>query len=93
MPLKRYCDITGETANAIYLRHRRGVWKEGVHLHRPAGVDWWVDLAAVRAWVKGDVVNAVAGAVRLESQAAVVDGRNGVVPDLAGGVEPVADHR
>jgi len=93
IPLKRYCQITGETPNAVYLRRLKGVWIEGVELYKPEGSDWWVDLAAVRAWVKGDVVNAVAGAVRLESQAAVVDGRNGVVPDLAGGVEPVADHR
>lgn len=50
IPLKRYCQITGELPNAIYQRKFRKVWLEGVHLTRPNGGDWWVDLAMVNAW-------------------------------------------
>lgn len=52
IPLKRYCQITGETVNAVYLRRMKGIWIEGVELYKPEGADWWVDLAAVQAWRK-----------------------------------------
>lgn len=93
LPLKRYCQITGETSNAVYQRLRKEVWKEGIHAFQPDGSAWWIDLVAVRAWVVGDVVNAVASAVRneeLERQAAAIGQGNRQVPDGTVGVDPVA---
>lgn len=54
IPLKRYCQITGEQPNAVYLRRHRGVWVVGREIFKPEGSDWWVDLVAVAAWVKGE---------------------------------------
>lgn len=52
IPLTRYCQITGEAANAIHQRVHRGVWLVGREVHKPTGGDYWVDLAAVHYWVK-----------------------------------------
>ena len=54
IPLRRYCQITGESHNAIHQRKFKGIWKEGVHLFKPDGSDWWVSLPAVREWVRGE---------------------------------------
>lgn len=90
IPLKRYTQLTGETANAVYLRVRRGIWKRGVHVHQPEGAGLWVNLGAVREWVEGDIVNAVARLVESEAQSSVpAQGHDGK-PDLARGVDPVA---
>ena len=35
LPLARYCQITGENANAIYQRRHKGIWQVGVHLYQP----------------------------------------------------------
>jgi len=52
LPLARYCQITGENANAIHQRRHRGVWVVGRELFKPDGSDYWVDVVAVQEWVK-----------------------------------------
>lgn len=66
LPLKRYCQITGETPNTVYQRKLKKVWLVGRELYRPEGADWWVDLVAVSAWFKASpdvLVDAVANRV------------------------------
>jgi len=63
LPLVRYCQITGENANAIHQRRHRGVWVVGRELLKPEGGDYWVDLVAVQDWVKERTGQTVAALV------------------------------
>lgn len=72
VPLKRYCQITGETPNTVYQRKFKEIWIEGRELYKPEGSDWWVDLVAVRAWMRGrenyiDPVEQLKQAIKSES--------------------------
>lgn len=53
LPLQRYLQITGESANTVYTRRSRGVWREGIEIFRPEGGDLWVSLSGVQAWLRG----------------------------------------
>lgn len=67
LPLKRWCEITGENVNAVHQRIYRKVWKDGVHVTKAEGGGWWVQLAAVRDWIAGATpAEMVASAVRAE---------------------------
>lgn len=67
IPLRRYCQITGESVNSIHQRIHKGTWKAGVHVVKPEGSDhWWVILTAVREWVQVPPVELVASYVQSE---------------------------
>ncbi len=58
IPLKAYCNTTGETIEAINKRIQRGVWKEGVQVLKVDGVkERWIDLAEVTKWARGNRQN------------------------------------
>lgn len=50
LPLKRYCEISGESANTIYQRIHKEIWKEGVEFVKPHKAGIWILLDGVRAW-------------------------------------------
>ena len=52
IPVKRYCQITGESPNTVHQRKFKGVWKEGVHLFHPKGSPMWVSISAVQTWLR-----------------------------------------
>lgn len=55
LPLSQYCEMTGETAEAVTTRVRRGHWLNGVHVRKPEGAkELWVNLRAVEDWAKGE---------------------------------------
>ena len=51
LPLKRYCQLTGESANTIHQRKFQKIWVEGRELHKPEGGGIWVNLAAANLWI------------------------------------------
>lgn len=51
LPLKRYCELTGESANTVYQRIHKGLWKEGEQYAKPAGTGVWVLLDGAAAWL------------------------------------------
>ena len=51
--LKKYCELSGDTMNAIKHRRARGDWIEGIHWTKRAGVVW-INLDKVQAWVESD---------------------------------------
>lgn len=67
IPLKRYCDVMGESSNTVYQRIFKQIWTEGVHYVKPHGTGVWVLLDGVQAWLTarqgGDVVAAVSAKV------------------------------
>lgn len=52
VPVKRYCELTGETANAVRVRRCRGIWIDGKHAKAVPGAGVWVNLEEVEKWVE-----------------------------------------
>lgn len=53
VPLSAYCQMTGETPEAITKRIQRGVWREGLQVLKIDGVkERWIDLLEVNAWAR-----------------------------------------
>ena len=50
--LSRYCELTGDTPDAVHMRRRRGEWVDGRHCHIIGGRRLWIDLAEVNAWIR-----------------------------------------
>lgn len=48
--LKKYCELTGDTAAAVHARRRSGKWLDGVQC-RIADDLLWVNLAEAQKWV------------------------------------------
>ncbi|WP_017761050.1 hypothetical protein [Pseudacidovorax intermedius] len=54
MPLSRYCELYGETPDAVDKRVRSGHWLRDVHVRLPAGSkQLWVNVDAVNDWAAG----------------------------------------
>ena len=52
--MKRYCELSGDTPDAVDCRLRAGHWLKDVHARRPAGSkELWVNLDAVNDWAAG----------------------------------------
>jgi hypothetical protein len=51
--LRRYCDITGETAQAVHDRRRKGEWVDGKHCHMKRG-RLWIDVPGIANWVRSE---------------------------------------
>jgi len=49
--LHKYCSDTGDTAEAVHTRRKRGEWVDGKHCHLVAGRRLWIDIAEVNAWI------------------------------------------
>jgi hypothetical protein len=52
--LRRYCELSGETAQAVHDRRWKGQWVDGKHCHIKRG-RLWVDLRGVEEWVRSEV--------------------------------------
>lgn len=51
--LRRYCELTGDTADAVHARRKKGQWADGVHCTVGPDHRVWVDMEAVQSWVRG----------------------------------------
>lgn len=52
VPLKRYCELTGETANTVHVRRSKGIWIDGRHSKKIEGSGIWVNLKEVERWIE-----------------------------------------
>lgn len=51
--ISKYCELTGESRNAVAARIKAGKWIQGMHFYYVEGMrERWVDIEAVRKWVK-----------------------------------------
>jgi hypothetical protein len=50
--LRRYCQLTGDTAQAVYDRRRRGQWIDGLHCRVVGARRLWINLPAAQEWVR-----------------------------------------
>ena len=52
--IDRYCDLTGDTLDAVDGRLRSGHWLKEVHARKPDGSRaLWINLRAVEDWAEG----------------------------------------
>lgn len=49
--LEKYCELSGDTKQAVYFRRKTRVWKEGVHLRKDPQNRLWVNLEEVENWL------------------------------------------
>lgn len=49
--LKKYCELTGETPNAVYQRKSTGKWLLGIHYLKCDG-RIWIKFYEAQKWVK-----------------------------------------
>ena len=49
--LEKYCELSGDTKQAVYFRRKTFVWKEGVQLRKDPQNRLWVNLEEVENWL------------------------------------------
>lgn len=49
--LEKYCELTGDTKQAVYFRRKTMVWREGVQLRKDPQNRLWVNLEEVENWL------------------------------------------
>lgn len=53
--LKKYCQDSGDTANAVHAKRKKGVWLDGIQCKIGPDGNVWINLAEVEKWVeRGD---------------------------------------
>ncbi len=51
VPLKEYCDFTGEVENTVHARVKTGVWERGVILSSTDARTSFINIQALLKWV------------------------------------------
>jgi hypothetical protein len=51
--LKKYCELSGDTSNAVHAKRKRGLWLDGIHCQIGPDGNLWVNLEAVEKWIEG----------------------------------------
>ena len=49
--LKRYCEMSGDSQRAIYVRRAKGLWADGVQTKKVPGVGVMVNMEEVTKWI------------------------------------------
>lgn len=53
LPISKYCELFGESTDAINKRVQRHFWQEGVHVLKVDGSkERWIDIKEVNKWVR-----------------------------------------
>lgn len=50
--LKKYCDDSGDTKDAVHAKRRKGMWLDGVHCKIADDGNLWINTEAVEKWVE-----------------------------------------
>ncbi len=50
--LKKYCEISGDTSNAVHAKRKRGMWLDGVQCKVGPDGNIWINLIEVERWVE-----------------------------------------
>jgi hypothetical protein len=50
--LKRYCELTGDTPDAVHARRKRGIWIDGVQCKLGPDGHIWINLEGVDQWIE-----------------------------------------
>lgn len=50
--LKKYCNDSGDTANAVHAKRKKGVWLDGIQCKMGPDGNIWINLIEVERWVE-----------------------------------------
>jgi len=50
--LKKYCIDSGDTANAVHAKRKKGVWLDGIQCKIGPDGNIWINLIEVERWVE-----------------------------------------
>ncbi|MFO3210892.1 excisionase [Legionella pneumophila serogroup 2] len=50
--LKKYCQISGDTSNAVHAKRKRGMWLDGIQCKIGPDGNIWINLIEVEKWVE-----------------------------------------
>lgn len=50
--LKKYCEISGDSIDAVHQKRKKGLWLDGVHCKIAADGNLWINLIEVERWVE-----------------------------------------
>ncbi len=50
--LKKYCQISGDTSNAVHAKRKRGMWLDGIQCKVGPDGNIWINLVEVERWVE-----------------------------------------
>lgn len=50
--LKRYCEISGDTSNAVHAKRKRGMWLDGIQCKVGPDGNIWINIVEVERWVE-----------------------------------------
>lgn len=50
--LKKYCEVSGDTSNAVHAKRKRGMWLDGVQCKIGPDGNIWINLVEVERWVE-----------------------------------------
>lgn len=49
---EKFCQLTGDSPKAIYVRRSKGLWIDGVHAKKVPGMGLMVNLEEVNKWIE-----------------------------------------
>jgi hypothetical protein len=55
--LKKYCELSGDTADAVHAKRRKGVWLDELQCRLAPDGNLWVNLGEVEKWVENERTN------------------------------------
>ena len=58
--LNHWCNLTGDTRDAVYARRKTGKWTDGVHCKVRDG-NLWVNVIEGQSWVESEIKRSPAG--------------------------------
>ncbi|VVE74703.1 hypothetical protein PCA31118_04822 [Pandoraea captiosa] len=61
--LKKYCELSGDTPDAVHAKRRKGQFVDGVHCRIADDGNLWINIEAVERWVEQGA-RATIGALR-----------------------------
>lgn len=50
--LKKYCLDSGDTANAVHAKRKKGIWLDGIQCKMGPDGNLWINLIEVERWVE-----------------------------------------
>lgn len=50
--LKKYCELSGDTPNAVYAKRKKGIWLDGIQCKVGPDGNLWINMIEVDKWVE-----------------------------------------
>ncbi len=54
--LRRYCELSGDTSNAVHAKRRKGEWLDGIHCKIAPDGNLWINLTEIERWVENGIL-------------------------------------